>query len=317
MRIELDEATHTYSVNGEIATISVTELLHKHGLAPSYKGVSKSLLKKRAEEGRKVHKDLENVLNTKDYEPTTQQGKNFAKWVKERLDCGVAEQPLAIKFGSVLIAGTADLMGFLNTGETLVADHKNTASYNEEYVSWQTSLIDYMARKNGGEEINGNKINWRGAKRFMCFQYDPKTGALSPRELQKVEDSELERLLQAEAEGKIYKRKELTLSKSLREQIELAEMTLSSIKMMEKSALARAEELRGQLIAEMEAQGIKSWETENVKVTYVEPTDRIIVDSTKLRRELPEIYGKYSKTTRVKANVRITIKGGIEDGEDF
>ena len=43
MRIDFDEKNHIYRVDGDIASISVTELLHKHGLAPDYSGVSKTV----------------------------------------------------------------------------------------------------------------------------------------------------------------------------------------------------------------------------------------------------------------------------------
>ena len=44
MKIELEEKNHTYFVDGEIASISITELLRKHGLAPDYGSVSKAKL---------------------------------------------------------------------------------------------------------------------------------------------------------------------------------------------------------------------------------------------------------------------------------
>ena len=63
MEIGFEEKGHIYSINGEIASISVTELLTKHGLAPNYNGTSRAKLKESAEIGKAVHKDLENILN--------------------------------------------------------------------------------------------------------------------------------------------------------------------------------------------------------------------------------------------------------------
>ena len=94
MIIEFEEKGHVYSVNGEIASISVTELLAKHGLAPDYSGVDKKKLRESSAIGKEVHKDLENVLNVAGYEPKTQQGKQFKEWVEQNLDCGVGEQML-------------------------------------------------------------------------------------------------------------------------------------------------------------------------------------------------------------------------------
>ena len=67
MVIDFNEKDHIYFINGEIATISVTELLAKHNLSPSYDGVDKELISKAAEEGKKVHADLEKIFSEKEY----------------------------------------------------------------------------------------------------------------------------------------------------------------------------------------------------------------------------------------------------------
>lgn len=49
MIITFEEATHVYTINGELATTSTTQLLHKHKLAPDYSGVDEKVLKRKAE----------------------------------------------------------------------------------------------------------------------------------------------------------------------------------------------------------------------------------------------------------------------------
>ena len=53
MIVEFEEKDHIYSVNGDIATISVTELLKKHGLSPSYDGVNKTIMRESAEKRKR------------------------------------------------------------------------------------------------------------------------------------------------------------------------------------------------------------------------------------------------------------------------
>lgn len=62
----------------------------------------------------------------------------------------------------------------------------------------------------------------------------------------------------------------------------------------------------------MEKQGVKSWECDGVKVTYVAPIDRLSVDSTKLKKNYPQVYTECQKLTKVKATVRITFRGEEE-----
>ena len=195
MIVDFEEKGHIYSVNGEIASISVTELLTKHGLSP-YSGVNKAKMKESADVGKEIHKDLEDILNVAGYEPKTEQGKQFAEWVKENLDCGVGEQMLGFESNGLVIAGTADVMAIAKDKTLIIADHKNTSQFHREYVSWQVSILDYFARKLGKEKINGKLLNWKGAKRFICFHYDPKTGKMTAHELNKVADEEIERLIE-------------------------------------------------------------------------------------------------------------------------
>lgn len=313
MIIELDDKTHAYSVNGDIASISVTELLHKHRIGTDYSVVNKQLLRRKAERGKQIHKDLENVLNLGKYEPETDQGKLFSTWVEENLDCGVAEQLLAYEHEGMIIAGTADVMGIMKNGEYLVADHKTTSVLDKEYVAWQVSLLDYFARKLGKEKVNGKQLNWKGAKQFKCFHYDLKQLTMEVKKLDKVPDAEIERLIECEYNGEIYQRAVLVVENELVAKFEQAENFLKQKQEDFEIAKKEAELVREELRQLFERQGIKSWETPNLKVTYIYPTERISVDSAKLKANYPQVYSECQKLTQVKSSIRITFKEKDEE----
>jgi len=316
MEISFEEKGHIYSVNGEIASISVTELLAKHGLAPNYKGTSKAKLKESAELGKAVHKDLEDILNVASYEPKTEQGKHFAEWVKKNLDCGVGEQVLGYEYNGLIIAGTADVMAIGKDKTLIIADHKNTAKFHREYVSWQVSVLDYFARKLGREKINGKILNWKGAKKFYCFHYDPKTGDMTTYELDKIPDEEIEALIEAEYNRETYQRKMLVIDPELQKRYLEAEEHVVSMEKGLKKIQKKRDELREQLLQLFEEQGIKSWETPNKKllVTYVAPMDRMGVDSAKLKSKFPQVFTECQKVTHIKSQLRVKVRGE-EDGE--
>lgn len=78
---------------------------------------------------------------------------------------------------------------------------------------------------------------------------------------------------------------------------------------VQKKKLEEQEKLMKKKLQEaMEQHGVKSFENADVKFVYVEPTTRTTIDSTKLKKELPDIAEKYSKTSPVSASVRITVK---------
>lgn len=316
MVIEFEEKGHIYSVNGEIAGISVTELLAKHGLAPDYSGISKAKLKESADVGKEVHKDLENILNENKYEPKTEQGKHFAEWVKKNLDCGVGEQMLGFEYNGLIIAGTADVMAIGKDRSLILADHKNTAKFHREYVTWQVSLLDYFARKLGREKINGKILNWKGASKFYCFHYDPKSAEMEVHELDKIPDEEIERLIECEYKKEKYQRKELAIDPSLQEKYLQAEADFMEVEKQAKELQKKRDDLREQLLLLFEQQGIKSWESPDKKllVTYVAPIDRMSVDSAKLKSKFPQVYSECQKVSHTKAQLRVKVRGE-EDGE--
>lgn len=315
MVVDFEEKGHIYSVNGEIASISVTELLAKHKLSP-YGGANKSKMKESADIGKEIHKDLEDILNVASYEPKTEQGKQFAEWVKENLDCGVGEQMLGFESNGLVIAGTADVMAIAKDKTLIVADHKNTSQFHREYVSWQVSILDYFARKLGKEKINGKLLNWKGAKRFICFHYDPKTGKMTAHELNKVADEEIERLLDCELHNEIYQRPMLVVDPELQQKYLQAEENFIAFEKQLEAIQKVRDDLRAEMLRLLEEQGIKSWESPNGKllVTYIPQSEQLRVDSTKLKTKFPQVFTECQKLLKVKSQIRVTVRG--EDDEE-
>lgn len=68
------------------------------------------------------------------------------------------------------------------------------------------------------------------------------------------------------------------------------------------------DKLKADLLAAMEQHGIEKWENDVMSVSYVAPTKRISVDSAKLKKELPDVFKNYSKTSNVKSSVRFKLK---------
>ena len=62
------------------------------------------------------------------------------------------------------------------------------------------------------------------------------------------------------------------------------------------------------LLAGMEAYGLKKCETDDLLVTYVEPTERIDIDRDKLWAEYRDIAFKCQKDVPVKSSIRITVR---------
>ena len=84
--------------------------------------------------------------------------------------------------------------------------------------------------------------------------------------------------------------------------------SIAALTLQKKQIEEQEKAMRVQLMAAMEKYGVKSFENEDVKFTYVAATTRTTIDSTKLKKDLPDVAAKYSKTSNVSASVKITVK---------
>ena len=58
----------------------------------------------------------------------------------------------------------------------------------------------------------------------------------------------------------------------------------------------------------MKEQGITKFEDNRISITYVAPTERVTFDSTAFKKDQPELYKQYSKSSMTKESVRIKLK---------
>lgn len=83
---------------------------------------------------------------------------------------------------------------------------------------------------------------------------------------------------------------------------------IAALTVQKKQIEEQEKEMRVQLLAAMEKYGVKSFESDAVKFVYVAPSTRTTIDSKALKKDLPDVAAKYSKTSPVSASVKITVK---------
>lgn len=67
-------------------------------------------------------------------------------------------------------------------------------------------------------------------------------------------------------------------------------------------------EVREAIRQAMEANSVKKFENDQISITYVAESERVGVDTTKLKTLHPDIYEKMKKITKVRSQVRIKVK---------
>lgn len=90
--------------------------------------------------------------------------------------------------------------------------------------------------------------------------------------------------------------------------VERFELQMIEFKEKAKVLETQQKEFREQLYKKMEENDIKKIDTGDLVITRVLPTIRKSVDSTKLKKELPDVYENYLKESQVKGSIRIKAK---------
>lgn len=67
-------------------------------------------------------------------------------------------------------------------------------------------------------------------------------------------------------------------------------------------------QLKKVLVENMEVYGVKMFENDWIKMTYVAPTTRSTIDGVRLKKDHPDIAEQYTKTSPVSASVRVSLK---------
>lgn len=294
-KVLFDEEKHKYTLvkeNGEkIDLVSVTQLLRKHGLSPDYSAVDEQVLKAKAERGKIVHEELENYVK---YGEIGFTGELHA-FIEVCRQNGI--KPIKSEFivNNEEIAGTVDIDGIIEGTEyPFIGDYKTTSSLHRESVAWQLSLYAYLQSETIYEK-------------YFCFHF-PNSETCKLIELQPISTQEIENLLECERNCELYQKRTLELTERETEQIIAIQQELKSLD-DRKNELERQENmLKEFLIEKMEETGIKTIDNDYFKITYVAPSTREMIDSARLKKELPEVARQFLKINVTKPSIRITLK---------
>ena len=282
------EDTHEYFL-GDKKLISVTQLMQKHGLAPNYGDVPSEVLRAKAERGSLVHKEIEEYIKEGNI--------GFTNELIEFINADKGEVLKSeFKVNNDIVAGTVDLLLYKNN-EYIIADLKTTSELHIDAVSWQLTIYAYLLSK-----INPMIKVTKG----QAFHFN-KDGKLNIIDIVLKPFEEIDRLMECERNNEKFDLKKIASDEKLMQLLEV-EALIKSIEEKKKKAEDQAKELRAELMKAMEDNGVKSFENDLIRITYVAPSTRQSIDSAKLKKEQPTIYASYLKSSEVKASLRITLK---------
>ncbi len=288
-KVVFDPIEHTYFLEGKQLS-GISKLYRKH-IKDSYASVPDAILQKAAERGQKVHDAcrVADMFGT----ITCPEAEMYLKLKKENGIKTVENE--YIVSDDKHFATAIDVLG----DDFSTYNIKTTSVLDKESLSWQSSIEAVLFEKqNPHLKINKLYGIWLRDKAELV-------------EVPRIPDEEVLKLLECEIRGEKYTPPIEALPENVESAlVKLAEFEafVQTLKLDLLEHEKRMEVLQDYLKGEMAKNGIKKWETERIIVSYVEPTERVTLDSKKLKEEQPFIYEKYKKISAIKESLRIKLK---------
>ena len=101
---------------------------------------------------------------------------------------------------------------------------------------------------------------------------------------------------------------EETALQTFQQNNQLAISRVTKILALKKKLDEQEKALREALVSGMEKYGIKSFETDTLKVTFKDAYQKAGIDSKKLKADFPDVYQACYKPSNVKASVVVSLK---------
>ena len=289
--VVFDEATHTYTL-GDKNLVGITGLIHDKVFPDMYNGIPAAVLNKAAERGKSVHQNIEDH----DRGMFACQTPELINYKKGCTDCGlVHEDSEYIVTDREHYASAIDKVYRLSETEFALADIKTTSKLNIEYVSWQLSIYAYLFEK----QVVGAKAKvlyaiWLRGDEYRFVEVERKS------------QNDVERLLSCGITGEDFITK--TEVQQLPDNVIATLQQIADIEVQAKALLDQSKTLREAIEKEMRERNIVRWDNDVFEVSLTSDYEKKAFDTTKFKKEHPDMVDAYMKTSRVKGHLSFKIK---------
>jgi len=294
-KVFFDPVSHTYLL-GDKMLIGVTSLMAKHGLSPDYSGIPKATLMKAAEEGTAVHREIQDydngisVLRTpliEEYIKLCQEsGLNFVH--SEYL---VSDDEL--------VASSIDCVYEGKKGVVLV-DIKTTTKPHIRPLQFQLGIYKVLFERQTGIKV----------AECYCLHIDRKERTIKGLvPIEPVSEAEVDALLLAEKEGRIYidqheePSAELVLTDEELTAYVTQQAEIARLKEQIKGIEETIKGLDARVLAYMTENNLETLEGGGGVFKVKKSYERATIDTARLKKMQPGIYDQYKKVTTVAASL--------------
>ena len=287
--VVFDKESHTYFLDGKQLS-GITGLLERKLFPTKYLGVDEDTLQKAADYGTQVHEQIATDDGADEF--VLDEVLNYRKIITANNLKPIAHEYLVTD--SDKYASAIDLVLENEDGTVDLADIKTTYKLDKDYVSWQLSIYAYLF-----ELCNpGLKV----ANLYGLWLRDEKS---SYEKVYRHDKDEVLRLLADDTED-CFLPDAPKMPADIVEMASQLEEYFTMLKRFEKQYKEQEKEFKTRLTKLMGEAGIYNISIGGLKISYVKGYTKSSIDSTRLKKEMPEVVEKYSKTTNVSPTIKIT-----------
>lgn len=284
--VAFNEWLHVYTASDGHTLIGVTELMKRHGLSPDYGGISKDVLEKAAARGTAIHQLLQ------DYDD----GKAVIE--DENLKAYKA-LGLKVHCSEYLVSDNDIVATFIDKvlDDCSLADVKSTSTVHRRPLEWQLSIGAYLFElQNPGKKV----------PHLYCIHV--RDGKAKLIEVSRIPNDAVERLLECERCGVVYSDNPVPADAALaleEQAVVLAEQLdqIARLKLAIKETEQASAELQQRLYDYMTENNLDEMACELGTFVRKAPYTKKALDSTRLKKEKPELYEQYLKESEIKGSI--------------
>lgn len=277
----------------------ITGMLHRQLFPEKYKDVPQSVMANAAGRGTRVHNMCEkadkgeiDVYLPETYQEGVTEAYYYTK-LRESIGCYPIDNEYTVS--TPHFASCIDCV-WGKDNEIYLADIKTYYSKDEEYLKWQLSVYAYMFER--------QNPHLKVSKLFGAWIYKDNPNKRMLIEVPRVPDAEVEKLMQAEIAGTQYLPS--TADGALVPQMVIDTIVCLKTQLEENKAIY--DKCMKQLQEAMESHNIKSWDAEVFKATITPESTTTSFDSARFKKDHPDLYNEYLKTTTRKSSIRLTLR---------
>lgn len=278
---------HIYTNEDGKVLMGITSLLKKHLFEKKYDAVPEKVLMNASDRGKNIHYTLEQFEEC----GLILDEKLIKNWIvfKELNKIHIYHTEMLVSDGENF-ASMIDAVGLIGDLDAFF-DYKTTYVLDKQYLSWQLSIYAHLLK-----DIHS---------KLYAIHID-KDYNFKLVEIDRIPSNKIVELFNAEINGELYVND--SIAKINTEALLLLEQTYVDMKAQMDELDEKRKTLMELVRKQMIEENVKSFEVNETTFTNVEDTLSKTFDSTKFKKDYPEMAENYMKESFRKGYLKITIK---------